>query len=81
MSHYNQIYYVVPGDFSAFGDTVEDRLSRIAVDGSEGIVKTKIGITRTPDSLIGFSSFNWLNIIQYIADNPAKYPQPQPPDQ
>ena len=80
MNYHDQNYFVVPGDFEAFGDTVEDSLSRISVDGSEGIVKTKIGVQTTPESLKDFARHNWANILKYIADNPEKYPPIKAPE-
>lgn len=79
MNYHNQYYYIVPGDFSAFGETVENSLTRVSVDGSEGIVKTGIGVTTTPEQLKDFPRYDWAGVLKYIAENPGKYPPAEPP--
>ncbi len=72
----NRFYYIVDSNFSAFDVTVEDRLSRITADGSEGIVKTAFGTKETPEPLIGFPVFTRPEMIEYINANPEKWPVP-----
>ncbi len=71
-----RLYYLVPADFSAFNVTVENRVTRITADGSQGIVKTGAGISETPEPLQGFPVFTRLEMIDYINANPELWPVP-----
>ena len=66
MNYHNQFYYIVPGYFAAFAETVENSLSRVSVDGNEGIVKTRLGVTAVPEELKNYTRHNWAGIIKYI---------------
>lgn len=67
-------YYVVPTSFTSFEDVVETQLTRIAIDNSEGIVKTAMGVEETPASLAAYTPLTLSEVQDYISSNQDKYP-------
>ena len=67
-------YYVVPTSFTSFEDVVETQLTRVAIDNSEGIVKTGIGVEETPASLAAYTPLTLSEVQDYISSNQDKYP-------